>query len=322
MKLKKLTQLSDKATEEDKKALEYLKQKFVKGVTELRLAPFWEMAITPEDVPKVLSSLKDQPFFKPTLIKLISEVSEETHLSWTLVEIFARLLSNTQLDLSNYIIDKWHKFSRLTRLKIQLSLSKKGAWLWDTGVVEYVSSRAGLIVEDSVELIDSSNLPERISDLRRFAEQGQAIPIDRLLGQYVSEERKIILYEAAIQEVSKHLKCDSPVLRTVVLFHEAAHAILHLGKDLDRKALGLHDKMSEQVHETFAQLFCYYICKDDPELMDCFEKLDNILEDIYRHWRDFEDIGLEKIRKAMLNLRESTKESICLDDVRDFMRRI
>lgn len=54
-----------------------------------------------------------------------------------------------------------------------------------------------------------------------------------ILGEYFPEGGEVIIYDTACQLAAEALKADPELVKRVVLVHQAAHAVTHLGKDKD-----------------------------------------------------------------------------------------
>jgi hypothetical protein len=89
-----------------------------------------------------------------------------------------------------------------------------------------------------------------------MAPSQEEIPIDGYLGLYDPHTRKIVIYMKAVRAVAERLGCTPEHLRQIVLYHEWAHAILHLGFDEKGKQceLDVYLSIEDDVHECIAQL--------------------------------------------------------------------
>lgn len=93
--------------------------------------------------------------------------------------------------------------------------------------------------------------------------------------------------------------------------HEAAHAVIHVGRDADGLAFDTHSykgvdrgQIPSPLHESLAQLLCWHCVKDNKDLRQCFEKLERQQPAEYTVWRALESVPLEKIRYAVVELRQ------------------
>lgn len=192
--------------------------------------------------------------------------------------------------------------------------------------LQRVSERAGLHLKDKVLQVETREPSpirlKRHGRHRRDWEKGwewerdrqreiELIPIDKFLGEYLPQDQQIKLYLEEIEVSARKLGVDQGVLRRVVEIHEAAHAVVHLGRDADGRCWSVSDfQMADSGrdpspwHETLAQLLCWHCVKDDPALLECFEKLNERQPLEYRHWYRFKDIPLERIRTILVHTRQ------------------
>jgi hypothetical protein len=139
--------------------------------------------------------------------------------------------------------------------------------------------------------------------------------VDGWLGSYAPDERLIELYLGKICETAEHLDVRVEALHFVVELHEAAHAVVHLGRDLDGENFDTQAFKSvddgadpSPLHEVFAQLLCFAAVKSDPELLACFNKLNQYQPEVYRQWERFQTLVPEQVRTALLAIRRAEVE--------------
>ena len=109
--------------------------------------------------------------------------------------------------------------------------------------------------------IDNSPLPKPIS---KYHQEESNQSIFDILGKYDPSKQKITIYEERIKMVAKELDCEFEDLKEVVLIHESAHTLIHLGikenetikggKRLLRRLDKINDSIDERLHEVFAQI--------------------------------------------------------------------
>ncbi|MFZ2410095.1 MAG: hypothetical protein WAW23_00850 [Candidatus Methanoperedens sp.] len=185
--------------------------------------------------------------------------------------------------------------------------------------LQSIAEGLGLHLNDTVMQIETAD-PSPITLERQKQEQKEEglelLPIDKLLGQYFPEDKLIKLYKQEIIDAANRLNVNPETLKMIVVLHEAAHAIVHLGKDADKKnfntkAYCMVDSGSDpsRLHETLAQLLCYHYVKDYPKLLECFEKLNKHQPPVYNLWERFKDISLELVRGILIDMREGKIEA-------------
>ena len=186
--------------------------------------------------------------------------------------------------------------------------------------LQMVAEKIGFHLKDAVRQIETYE-PSPITLRRRQREpqeeeDRELIPIDKYLGQYFPEEQLIKLYLSEIRDCAKRLGASVEALRRIVEFHESAHAIVHLGRDAEGKnfntgAFGMVDGAVDPspLHETLAQLLTYHCVKDNPKLLECFEKLNQRQSSAYLKWKNFADVPLERIRNILVGIRQGRIEA-------------
>lgn len=180
-----------------------------------------------------------------------------------------------------------------------------------------IAEIAGLRVTDTVNQanLETPTSIKHESDQKSAIDEDGFIPVDGRLGAYAPHERVIELYLGQIRETAKLLDVRAEALEFVVGLHEAAHAVVHLGRDIDgenfdtQSFLRVDDGAEPSpLHETFAQLLCFAAVKNDSELRLCFDKLNQRQPEVYRHWETFQSLTAEQIRAALLAIRRAEVE--------------
>ena len=182
------------------------------------------------------------------------------------------------------------------------------------------AEKIGLHLKDAVIQIETDE-PSPVTRRRlerepQREENRELIPIDKYLGEYFPDDQLVQLYMTEIHDCAKRLNVSVEALSRVVEFHESAHAIIHLGRDAEGKNFNTGAfKMVDggvdpsPLHETLAQLLTYHCIKDIPELIDCFEKLDQHQPNAYQKWKNFTNVPLEQIRNILVGIRQGRIEA-------------
>ncbi len=159
---------------------------------------------------------------------------------------------------------------------------------------------------------DEIKVEHRERDINNILGEGELIDIDDVLGRYYPAEQLIVLYDDAIATCANILGngITAEMVETVVYRHEAAHAVIHLGLDANNNNFSLDrfnsvddGKCPGKLHETWAQLLCYYSVKDDDKLYRCFKELSNRSSFQYQLWLDFTEIDIERVRNVTIDIR-------------------
>lgn len=156
---------------------------------------------------------------------------------------------------------------------------------------------------------DVASLVSRLIAKRRLVTTG-------LLGNYEPAHGKVVLYETAISECAGKLALRARHVGSVTLIHEAIHALIHLGRDLDGRMWTefslppADDPLFEpsRLHEALAQYFTYQqiVRLDDPALLQAFEAMSARQAPAYRAWRRLQGLPLEEVRSWLMSLRRGT----------------
>jgi hypothetical protein len=152
-----------------------------------------------------------------------------------------------------------------------------------------------------------------------IGDDAETIPIDGYLGFYDPHSRRIVIYTQAITTVARRLNCNPKHLTQIVLLHEYAHAILHLGFDDagEQCATGVYTSIEEIVHESIAQLLTMRgiearVAQTTNEhakaawlqiLSVVFPALEQRQSAVYSQWRQFELMPPERLRRVLRAVR-------------------
>jgi hypothetical protein len=127
-----------------------------------------------------------------------------------------------------------------------------------------------------------------------------------LLGAYIPSDRKIIIYDSVCRMVHRSLtQARERDLVSVVLAHEAAHAVTHLGEDLQGRiwdsfaGAGTHDV------ELFAQIYDLLHLRNESntDLEKIFRQLADGQSPDYNSWRSYESRPIQEINDALIAAR-------------------
>jgi len=168
------------------------------------------------------------------------------------------------------------------------------------------------VIEDEIRVDEVPGFQHLRQPEGEYREPGM-LDIDEVLGSYFPEDQRIVLYVDAIKDYAgQKIKVSSDIITEVVLRHEAAHAVIHLGKDADGNIFKLHDYLRldgrekpGRLHETLAQLFCFHSVNEDAELSDCLHVLCKYAPAPYVLWDDFRNVSLERIRDILIDIRRN-----------------
>ncbi|HRP37473.1 MAG TPA: hypothetical protein PLS50_06730 [Candidatus Dojkabacteria bacterium] len=119
-------------------------------------------------------------------------------------------------------------------------------------------------------------VPEKSEELCRVInETDDEFPIDELLGKYIAEENRIIIYSEAIRQISNILKVTESQITYIVELHEHAHAAVYQGIPseliVDKQNNYLVNQktllgtISPEIHERLAQLITWQVLQGEME---------------------------------------------------------
>lgn len=182
--------------------------------------------------------------------------------------------------------------------------------LLPVSAVQAVAERMGLSSGEADEEV-KQNVSPKAPPLWE-EKNAEHIPIDRLLGVYEPEKKEVIIYKKGTEWASQVLQLDKELLIRIVRLHEAAHAVMHLGRDSEGFALSIErlKTIPNTLNETVAQLGTYLVARDvSGELLECFEKLNARQPPEYRLWKDFKDVTVERINQILVKIRRGKIEA-------------
>lgn len=117
------------------------------------------------------------------------------------------------------------------------------------------------------------------------------IPIDRVLGEYIPTEKLVRLYVDEIRDAADKLGVEFDALLHVVRYHEAGHAVTHLGRDGGGQCMTVEEfggldggTNPSPLVESFAQCLCRLLCEGDSNLENAFDKLEKRQSSAYQRW--------------------------------------
>jgi hypothetical protein len=182
------------------------------------------------------------------------------------------------------------------------------------------SDRPPLAAIDEGEDNSGKRLRRReFSDLKTLVEQrisSRTLVTTGLLGNYDPEIGRVSLFSEAIDECAAKLALRARHVASVTLIHETVHALMHLGRDLDRRiwaefSLPRADKPlfePSAFHESVAQYFTHVHIQRlrDPALQNAFEAMTDRQHPAYRSWRSLRKLPLEDVRSWFLSVRRGT----------------
>jgi hypothetical protein len=143
--------------------------------------------------------------------------------------------------------------------------------------------------------------------------QLKTLSIDNLLGAYFYYQNKVELYWPALSFYASWKRIPLYDLAFIVLAHEKAHVITHLGLDLDGQQWSTVDfnDCDIKIVEGLAQHYTQHVCnviESSNTLKDTFETLLKDQSEPYKcflNWLEGQSGRDEKIRLTMLNTRKS-----------------
>lgn len=134
----------------------------------------------------------------------------------------------------------------------------------------------------------------------------KTINVIDLLGVYINNTNKIILYDLLIRLCSDKLDIDYETLKQIVLTHELAHAITHTGKDIENNIWEYFDIALLEDKEYFAQIYTYKLFKKDNNnlALNVMDKLsENQLEE-YNTYKKSLGLAIAEINKNLIDTRK------------------
>ncbi len=139
----------------------------------------------------------------------------------------------------------------------------------------------------------------------------ESMSIIDTLGEYFSEEKKIVIYNKMCAVTASALKVAYDELEYVVALHEVSHAVTHLGEEnrlnsgLIWEYFNLADPFDK---ELFAQVYPLFYLENrrEKDAVDTFFRLANYQSGIYNSWRIYRRLGIGDINELLRLLRRKT----------------
>ena len=183
---------------------------------------------------------------------------------------------------------------------------------------DMLARHLGDIANEMASVDSSRGFVERIlghSIERDLAERLEGIE-DDILGAYWVHDSKIQIYWMPIAIFASLFGLSIPMLTIITLCHELAHAYTHRGVDLNSNAWGTDHfiRTDNGVKEGLAQYYTDQVMRAFetrvPGILDAFLKLAESQSHLYSDYQNWignsEESGLEAVRYAMLELRNSS----------------
>jgi hypothetical protein len=166
------------------------------------------------------------------------------------------------------------------------------------------------------DLLDIMQLDKgRVPDFDVDIDPGFLISVDEinietpgildLLGAYFSDTKQVILYPQLIEIVASKYKIPRDVLYEIVIYHEAAHAATHLGRDNHGRIWDSFDYAGTDDKEYFAQIYTYLLLLQNKstDAIAAMERLSRCQPSKYKTYLDhindnISDIILDDINKC------------------------
>ena len=211
----------------------------------------------------------------------------------------------------------------MTKLKYADQLAEKAGLVFDARIkVEYDKTvslpklkemfEAGLIEDwklaaEYMDERDREKLRYEIETWRYREGESEESPID-ILGLYFPEDKKIIIYENLCRLTAIELNLSFDELVNVVLAHEEAHAVTHLGVDRDDKIWEYFTSAFRHNKELYAQLYPYLIFEDSSPEMEVFLRLNTKQPLIYQNWEMKKDLDIDEINEEFYKIRHQVPD--------------
>lgn len=129
--------------------------------------------------------------------------------------------------------------------------------------------------------------------------------IEELLGCYIPDHPKIVLYERGIRWFIQKYHIEKKYLRMIVLIHEIGHWITHLlpKPNVPIWPIELYKSASQEVHEGWAQLITYWTV-NKAGFKDKFEELNRHQSYIYKVYEQFQNNNESSVVKSLEIIRK------------------
>lgn len=122
-----------------------------------------------------------------------------------------------------------------------------------------------------------------------------------VLGEYYSAKRKIVIYDRLISAAAIALEIDADLLTDVVLAHEIAHAVTHLGKDAHDGVWKHFATALTEDKELFAQIYPYLLFRETSQVEPAavMDRLTDYQPPHYRAWKDLTEESVDEINARL-----------------------
>ena len=169
--------------------------------------------------------------------------------------------------------------------------------------------QAGLIEhwEQAADYLEDRHDLEKLAEAHERMQQSESTPYDgsvtELLGFYRPGDQTIVIYENLCQLAARRLGVKPDILINVVLAHEEAHAVTHLGVDDCGEIWKCFASAPDLETELYAQLYPYLVFdKMSPE-REAFLRLNDRQSSVYRQWEGKKDLDLQTINEEFYRIR-------------------
>ena len=215
--------------------------------------------------------------------------------------------------------------------KVYVDISKEIATLTGLDFNERVLVRydSTTLKRESVQILFNAGLctdsdAEKLDDLLQN-ESPLNFPIENsimdIFGEYYPNKKEfsrtpakkeIVIYEQMCQLAATALNVDVEVLKEVIIVHEIAHAVTHLGKDNYGKIWEHFSNAETEDKELFAQIYPLLYFKEKSgksEALKTFRRLAEHQDARYNAWRSYETKPLSEINEALHQVRSKQTSS-------------
>ena len=157
--------------------------------------------------------------------------------------------------------------------------------------IDYVAEKCGEVVaRDAGGDFDTNDI----------AEERRITGIFDILGYYVSDDKEIVIFEKAIEDWASRLTLDALEVRAVVVCHEVAHMVTHLGSGHGVEAWQKFRDASKSQKEFYAQIYTHFFLEHElPCLVKVLQSLANETLPIYQSYLDALPCPVELINELL-----------------------
>ncbi len=137
-------------------------------------------------------------------------------------------------------------------------------------------------------LVDYTSIPAEYNECFRESNDrtNSTAGILDILGVYRASDKTIVLFAKAIKDCASRLNAREEDLRTLVVYHEVAHMVTHLGHGHGAEIWLSFSAASINVVEFYAQIYSHFAFErmDRPELVDLLKQLSGRSPSPYRSY--------------------------------------